>query len=340
MQASVTAVPAHTRVLGGSGLVASRLGLGLAALGRPGYMTLHHQRDLEGQYERSVMERRAHAVLDAAYAAGFRYFDAARSYGEAEAFLASWLSARALPPDIVTVASKWGYTYTAGWRPDASRHEVKDHSIGTLRRQLVESWDRLGPRLSLYQIHSVTAYSGVLGDPAVIDTLARLRAIGVRIGLTASGARQADVIRRALEVERDGTRVFDVVQATWNLLERGAEAALAEAHQEGMGVVIKEALANGRLVGSSMESGFAPRIERLREAANRLGAPVDAVAIAAVLARPWADVVLSGAATVAHLQSNLAALALEWTPWVEEFLEPLTMPSTEYWNVRRGFAWN
>ena len=44
-------------------------------------------------------------VLDAAYAAGIRYIDAARSYGRAEEFLAAWLAAR---PDVtdVTIASK------------------------------------------------------------------------------------------------------------------------------------------------------------------------------------------------------------------------------------------
>ena len=35
-------------------------------------------------------------VLDAAYGAGVRYFDAARSYGRAEQFLGSWLRARGL----------------------------------------------------------------------------------------------------------------------------------------------------------------------------------------------------------------------------------------------------
>src|SRR4051812_21721615 len=71
----------------------ARLGLGLAALGRPGYMTLHHADDLEGRYDPTVMEARAHSVLDAAYAGGIRYIDVARSYGCAEAFLASWIAA-------------------------------------------------------------------------------------------------------------------------------------------------------------------------------------------------------------------------------------------------------
>src|SRR5581483_11890912 len=109
----------ETRHLGRTPLVASRLGLGLAALGRPGYINLGHADDLAGHTDVASMERAAHAVLDAAYDAGVRYFDAARSYGKAEAFLASWLARRGLAPGDVTVASKWGYTYTTDWRVDA-----------------------------------------------------------------------------------------------------------------------------------------------------------------------------------------------------------------------------
>ena len=99
----------------------------------------------------------------------------------------------------------------------------------------------------LYQIHSATLESGVLDDAAVIDALARARASGLRIGLTVSGPQQAETIWRALDVRRDGVRVFDTVQATWNLLERAAEQALRAAHDAGLGVIVKEALANGRL---------------------------------------------------------------------------------------------
>src|ERR671928_944529 len=129
----------ETRPLGRTGLTVSRLGLGLAALGRPGYINVGHGADLAGRTEVADLERRAHVLLDAAYEAGVRYFDAARSYGEAEAFLASWLGQRSLPSGAVTVGSKWGYTYTAEWQVDAERHEVKDLSPATLRRQLAES---------------------------------------------------------------------------------------------------------------------------------------------------------------------------------------------------------
>ena len=176
----------------------SRIGLGLAALGRPGYINVGHGGDLAGRTVDSKLERHVHVLLDAAYAAGVRYFDAARSYGKAEAFLASWLAQRALPPGEVTVGSKWGYTYTADWRVDADQHEVKDLSAATLRRQVAESLALLGPHLGLCQIHSATLESGVLDDAEVREELARLREEGVRIGFTATGPRQSATIEHAL----------------------------------------------------------------------------------------------------------------------------------------------
>jgi aryl-alcohol dehydrogenase-like predicted oxidoreductase len=310
--------------LGNTGLTVSRLGLGLAALGRPGYINLGHAGDIASTDERA-MELAAHAVLDDAYGRGVRYFDAARSYGKAEAFLASWLRERGLGPDDVTVGSKWGYTYTAGWRVDAEVHEVKDLSIETLRRQSNESLDLLGTNLRLYQIHSATLESGVLDDPAVRAELERLRAGGLAIGLTVTGPEQGATIEKALDVGG-----FDTVQATWNLLERSAERALAAAHAGGLGVIVKEALANGRLT----ERGGIPE---LADAAREVSANPDAVALAVALAQPWADVVLSGAATAAQLDSNLTAAELTPDP---ELLEELSEDPATYWEKRSALPWN
>ncbi|HZH16988.1 MAG TPA: aldo/keto reductase [Archangium sp.] len=324
------------RTLGASGPAVSPLGLGLAALGRPGYITLGHGEDLGGDRSVEAMERQAHEVLDAAYRAGVRYFDAARSYGRAEAFLASWLKARGLRPEDVTVGSKWGYTYTADWRVDAERHEVKDHSLPTLRRQWGESQTLLGPWLRLYQIHSATFESGVLEDTGVREELGRLRDTGVRVGLSLSGPRQAEVLRRALEVQAGGSPLFSCVQATWNLLEPSAGPALAEAHASGCGVIIKEAVANGRLTGRNGD----PALRPLREVAGELGTPMDAVAIAAVLAQPWVSVVLSGVTTVEQLQSNLRALQVRLGDEARETLRRLGEPPETYWAKRSALPWN
>lgn len=326
--------------------MSARLGLGLAALGRPGYVTLNHASDLGGRYDPSMMELRTHDVLSAAFEAGIRYIDAARSYGRAEDFVASWLRKREIEPGAIVVASKWGYTYTAGWSTSATQHEVKDHSLAAFERQLPESVERLGRYLSLYQIHSVTAESKTLADDALIDAIARLRERGIRAGLTVSGPGQDVAIRRSLEVRRDGKRVFDSVQATWNVLERGAESALQDAHGAGMKVVVKEALANGRLTGEAgsgkrdKDDVLFPSVARIREVAESRGTTIEILALGAALARPWADIVLTGAATVGQIQSNVAALELAYDPELEERLRSVSIDSSEYWRARSSFRWN
>jgi aryl-alcohol dehydrogenase-like predicted oxidoreductase len=317
-----------------------RIGLGLAALGRPGYINLGHAADLGRDYDVAVMQARAGAVLDAAWAAGVRYFDAARSYGRAEEFLAAWLGARGVAPGDVTIGSKWGYVYTAGWRVDAAQHEVKEHSLATLERQIGESRARLGAQLDLYQIHSATLESGVLENRPVLERLARLRDDGLAIGLSLSGPRQAETLRRAMDVHVGGRRVFDAVQATWNLLERSAGAALRQAHGAGMRVIVKEALANGRLTARNGAPEFADRRRVLEEAAGRLSCTLDALALAAVLAEPWADIVLSGAATVEHLRSNLRAVELRWDDADVDALRLLAEDPVAYWATRSRLAWN
>jgi aryl-alcohol dehydrogenase-like predicted oxidoreductase len=313
------------RTLGRSGLAVTAVGLGLAALGRPGYLTLGHGRDLGTDRSVEALERHAHAVLDAAYDARVRYFDAARSYGRAEAFLASWLRSRDVE---VTVGSKWGYTYTADWQVDADPPEVKDLSAEAFGRQVAETRALLGERLALYQIHSATVESGVLEDPAVLDGLAALRGQGVAIGLTATGADQAATIEQAMAVG-----AFDTVQATYNVLEPSAGPALERAQAAGMGVIVKEAVANGRLTAR----GDQPQFLSLAE---ERGVPPDALAIAYVLSRPWADVALSGAATAEQLSSNLEARSVEWTDELEAGVRDLVIAPEDYWEQRSSLDWN
>lgn len=326
--------------LGDTGLEATPLGLGMAALGRPGYINLGHGADFSQGRDVAAMEARSHRVLDAAWAAGVRYFDAARSYGRGEAFLGDWLEAQGIPPDAATVASKWGYTYTADWQVDADIHEVKEHTGPVLARQWAESRALLGSRLDLYQIHSATLESGALTDPQVLEGLARIKSEGVRVGLTLSGPRQAETLHAAMERSVDGVRLFDAVQATWNLLEPSAGEALAQARAAGMGVIVKEALANGRLTPRNREPAFAAARRVLEDECARLDCTMDALALAAVLARPWVDVALSGAATEAQLASNLAALRVPWDEAAEARLAALAEAPEAYWRTRAALAWN
>ena len=328
------------RPFAGGRLRVTPLGVGMAALGRPGYINLGHGEDYRDGRTVEDMERRAFEVLDAAWAAGMRYFDAARSYGRGEAFLGAWLRRRGIPEGDAVVASKWGYRYTADWRIQATHHEIKDHSLPVLQRQWQESRENLGDHLDLYQIHSATIDSGVLDNGEVHRELARLKGEGVLIGLTLSGPRQAEVLERALAVEVDGERLFDAVQATWNPLEPSAAPALETAHAAGLGVIVKEALANGRLTDRNRDPGFAARRRILADLAARFDLSMDALALAAALARPWADVVLSGAATVAQLDANLTSLDVAWDAQAESELPRLAEAPDAYWQTRSDLAWN
>src|SRR5215211_140635 len=160
------------------------MGLGLAALGRPGYLNVGHGGDFGEDRSVPALERRTHEVLDTALLAGVRYFDVARSYGLGEEFLGSWLRDREISPGTVAVGSKWGYRYTAAWQVDADPPEVKDLSVDNFRRQVQETMALLGDHLTLYQIHSATIESGVLDDEELLEELVELRDGGVAIGVT------------------------------------------------------------------------------------------------------------------------------------------------------------
>ena len=328
------------RAFGNTGLKVSPIGLGMAALGRPGYINLGHAHDLGHDYDVAVMERRAHEVLDAAWNAGVRYFDAARSYGLGEKFLADWLQSRAVSPGFVTVGSKWGYTYTADWKIEALAHEIKEHSLATLNRQWPESLALLDGYLKIYQIHSATAESGVLENRPVLQKLAELKSEGIRIGLSLSGPGQGETLRKAIEIEVEGTRLFDSVQATWNLLEPSAGSALTEAHAAGIGVIIKEALANGRLTDRNQEPDFAPKLAILRNVARELDTSIDALALAICLNQSFVDVVLSGATNPEQILSNEQAWRVNVDADRVTHLSVIAEPPERYWAARRQLSWN
>ena len=324
---SVSASPRQTHT--------PQLGLGLAALGRPGYLNLGHGADLGPDKGRDDLRDHTWAMLDAAWDAGLRVFDAARSYGRAEEFLGGWLRTRGHAPDTLTVGSKWGYTYVADWRSDAPVHEVKDHSLATLERQWPETLSALGRAPDLYLIHSATLDSGVLDDEQVLARLAELGTQGVRVGLSTSGPRQAETLRRALATRVNGAGPFRAVQATWNLLEPSAGAALAEAHAAGWTVVVKEGVANGRLSARGV-TGQGDVPAPLAAEARRLDVTPDAVALAAALQQPWVNIVLSGASTAEQLRQNLRALHLEVDLAA---LSTLAQPAETYWRERSALSW-
>jgi aryl-alcohol dehydrogenase-like predicted oxidoreductase len=172
----------------------------------------------------------------------------------------------------------------------------------------------------------------LLADRALLDALAALRADGVLIGLTTSGPSQADTLRQGLRATVGGRPLFSAAQVTWNLLEPSVAPAAAEAAAAGWTILVKEALANGRLAPGGDGPGPPAPLAALAAARNVTS---DAVAIAAALANPWAGVVLSGAVTRQQLEANLAALAVGDVPPLD-----LAEPPGAYWAARAARPWS
>jgi aryl-alcohol dehydrogenase-like predicted oxidoreductase len=305
------------------------IGLGLAALGRPAYINLGRDGTLPEARTVDAMREACRRVLDAAYAAGIRWVDVARSYGLAEEFLAGWLADRDVPD--LTISSKWGYAYIGGWRRDTEVHEIKEHSLGRFTEQWAESQALLGERIAVYQVHSLTPDSPVFTDRPLLEALAELTAKGVRVGFSTSGPAQSETVERGLALRAAGQQVFTAVQSTWNVLEPSVGPALQRAHHDRTHVLLKETLANGRLATRAP----AP----LLEIAERHGVGPDAVAIAAALSQPWADTVLLGAASTDQLSRNLRASTVRLTEQDLEQLTTLAESTADYWSERGALRW-
>lgn len=301
-----------------------RFGLGLAAAGRPAYITIGREQDLAASRSVADLEARCHQLLDRAWELGIRSVDVARSYGYAERFLGSWLAARPGRREQLTVGSKWGYEYVGGWSMDADLHERKDHSPAVFARQWPQTLEALGSAPDHYLIHSVTPDSPALDDDVLLGALRDLADTGVRVGISTSGPAQGAVLERALGLPDSP---FRAVQATWNLLERSVGPVLAQAHDEGWLVIVKEGVANGRLTARAAD----PAIAAL---AAVEGQSVDAFALGAVLAQPFVDVVLSGAVTTEQLEQNLAARPPAVLP------DGAAEKPADYWATRSALPWS
>ena len=150
------------------------------------------------------------------------------------------------------------------------------------------------------------------------------------MGLSVTGPRQGEVIDAAIALERGGRRVFDWVQATWNVLEPSAGPALARAKARGLHTIAKEGVANGRLTSRG-------QLPQWMQLARSLATSPDALALAVALQQPFLDVVLSGATTVEQLRSNLNAR--EAPPGSLE-LSSFVIPPDEYWSQRSRLSWS
>jgi len=312
----------------------NKIGLGLAALGRPGYINIGHDNDLGSDKSKASMRDYCHQVLDFAYTNGIRYFDTARVYGDAEEFLSSWIRKQSQFNGFV--GSKWGYEYLANWEVNADKHERKDHSAAFLKQQWVETRMNLGKNVDLYHIHSVTPDSSVLDDPTVIKELESIKKNGLEIGISTSGPEQKKTIEKFLKIN-EKLKLFSFLQSTVNIFEQSCIPILKEAHNQKINIIAKEVFSNGLLTNANKDY-HQEQLQNLQNIAKEIDLTLEQISYLWVYQLPFIKIILTGASTVSQLQENLNCLKKLNTTIPN--LDNLNLSVEDYWSTRKSLSWN
>ncbi|MBU2940562.1 aldo/keto reductase [Lacinutrix sp. C3R15] len=312
------------------------LGLGTAALGRPQYINIRKDKTSHPTLEKFKQE--SFKVLEKAYQLGVRYFDTAPGYGLAEDLLLQWLQTKNDPS--LQIATKWGYTYVANFDANAKVHEVKEHSIEKLKEQWQVSQAFL-PHLKIYQIHSATLETGVLNNTKVLQQLAFLKKEhGLQIGITTTGSNQLEVLKKAVDVSVAGEQLFNSFQITYNILDQSLETMANTLIRQDKKVIIKEAVANGRMFRNNNYNHYSKLYHTLETLAAKHQVGLDAIALKFCQQNIKNSMVLSGASTIEQLQSNLQAAKITLSEEEINLLKSFKTSPNFYWQERKELAWN
>ena len=313
-----------------------QLGLGTAALGRPQYINLRQEDASE--FDLESFKQNGVNVLEEAYHMGIRYFDTAPGYGIAEKIVMDWLQTK--NDKTIKIATKWGYTYVANFDAKAKVHELKEHSLSKLNEQWEVSKD-LASHLQLYQIHSATLETKVLGNEAVLERLAFLKNENqLQMGITTTGTNQVEVIQRALDVSIDGNQLFDAFQVTYNILDQSVLSISEELARQNKKLIIKEALANGRLFRNKKFIHYRKLFNYLEALAQKYQVGVDAIALNYCGNTLPKSMVLSGASNHMHLEGNIKAKSFALSQDELQQLHVFRISEAMYWDERKLLAWN
>ena len=312
----------------------NKIGLGLAALGRPGYINISHDDDLGKDKSKASMRDYCHHILDFAYREGVRYFDTARVYGDAEEFLASWIRKQSQFNGFV--GSKWGYEYLANWEVNADKHERKDHSSSFLKQQWVETRMNLGKNIDLYHIHSVTPESSVLDDHQVIKELEGIKKNGLETGISTSGSDQRKTIEHLLKIN-EKLKLFSFLQSTINIFEQSCIPILKEASNQKINIIAKEVFSNGLLTNANKDY-HQEDIQNLQHIAKEINLTLEQLSFLWVYQLPFIKIILTGASTIDQLQENLNCLKKINTTIPN--LDNFSLSVDDYWSTRKKLNWN
>ena len=279
----------------------------------------------------AMSDEQAHAVLQAAWDAGIRYFDTAPHYGLglAERRLGAFLATK--PREEFVVSTKVGRRLVpspetsdelddeGGFVVPADVRRVWDPSADGVRRSLDESLARLGlDRVDVLFLHDPDEYDDVEGSVA--------SAVPALVGLREEGlVRAVGIGSKSVAAHLAGVRAGDLdllmVAGRYTLLEQPAAPELIpECRERGIGIAVAGAFNSGLLAtstpgpGARYEYGDAPaevvaRAQRLAMVCGKFGVELPAAALQFPLREPVVRSVVLGATEPAHIAQNVARVA-------------------------------
>lgn len=311
------------------------IGLGTAAIGRPLYINIREKQD-NGVFDKAKFIEKGKQLLSQAYQKGIRHFDTAPGYGIAEQILIEWIAET--NPSGISVSTKWGYSYVADFDPNAKVHEIKEHSLNNLNTQWSYS-SKLLPYLTIYQIHSATLESGVLDNEDVLNRLLELKEKhNIEIGLSSSGVNQNEIIEKALATLVNGKELFDSFQITYNVFDQSLSQISTKLKNKK--IIIKEALANGRIFKNNKYPHYQNHYKLLEALAFKYQVGLDAIALRFCedSIKPYST--LSGVNEVEHLKTNVQALTFTLSEKELNEIKELSVKPEDYWQERKQLEWN
>ncbi|MEY9855479.1 pyridoxine 4-dehydrogenase [Catenulispora sp. GAS73] len=236
-------------------------------------------------------------VLHRTLELGVTFIDTADSYGPDVSERLIKQALHPYPADLV-IATKGGFT-----RPGPGNW-VTNGRPEYLRGQLDKSLRNLGlERIDLYQLHRIDA------DVPVEESLGELERLRQEGKIRHIGLSEVSVAQ--IKQARETTEIVSV-QNRYSVADRDAESVVDYCEQENIAFIPWSPIATGRLAAADSP---------LATISKAHGATPSQLALAWLLRRSPVVLPIPGTSSVAHLEENVAAAAVELTD--EEF-ESLT----------------
>lgn len=293
------------------GISLSGMGLGCAQLG--------------GLYQ-AVGDAEAHAIVDAAWELGVRYFDTAPYYGYTLSERRLGAALRARPRASYVLSTKVGRLMLpdphvrpgeSGWAEPLPFRPHYDYSYDGVKRSHEDSLQRLGmDRVDILYVHDIgrathgelhAHYWEQLTRGGGLRALEQLRGEG-SVGAIGLGVNEWQAVADAMDAcDLDCA----LLAGRYTLLEQGAlEPLLERCAQRGIGIVIGGPFNSGILAGNGKfnyedaPARIVERVDAMAAVCAQAGAPLQAAALQFPMAHPAVVSCIPGAQSVAQLRQN------------------------------------